>query len=86
MDYSNAKGFSMFSVTAYTKSEPSRGLSSSIMDGEIKYWGDDTKNNYVSDPDWFIDACADIVSNGYEDEWLIDTIEAMKVEINNSIN
>ena len=86
VDYATVKDFPLYSIVALTDMEPDRSLSSSIVDGEIRYWGTNTQNQYSRDPDWFIDTCVDIVNNDFnDDEWLMKITESMKTEIDNCI-
>lgn len=73
VDCANSKGFTIYDITASTPDNPERSLSASLYEGETNYWGTDTEGHYRGDPDWFIEACGDLVRNNLEDAWIMQT-------------
>lgn len=86
VDYAKAKGFPLYDIVALSSDDVGRSLSASILDDDVHYWGYSRENKYEDCPDWFIDACADLVKIDFDDEWMIETVSDIKKVIDDNID
>lgn len=86
-DYFAEKQFENYTIYVYTPQGIDRDVTSVMLLGtNYGVSGHNRDGSEADEPDWFIDSCVDIINNGFEDKWLIDTIEQMKSEIDNCIH
>ena len=87
-DFFAAKQFENYTIYVYTPQGIDRDLTSIMLLGTN--YGVSGRNRDGSDateePDWFVDSCVEIVYNGFEDKWLIESIEKMKSDIDDCIH
>lgn len=86
-DYFAEKQFENYTIYVYTPQGIDRDVTSIMLLGtNYGVSGQNRDGSDTTTPDWFVDSCVDIFNNGFEDKWLIDSIDQIKSEIDNCIH
>ena len=87
-DFFTTRGIETYTISVSTPSEINRDLRHDVIDDEdLGYNIYNRDGTYASDgSDWMLDACLEIIDNGYDNKLLVNTLSEIKSDIDNHIH